>query len=140
MRDPYDILGVAKGASEAEVKKAFRSLAKKYHPDTHAGDEKAAKKFQELSGAYDILGDKEKRGEIRPRRDRRLRQSARLRSRRPRLSRRARRGGGREYHFEWGGRAVRAAPAANRPKASAPRTSSPTCSAGWVAAAAATSR
>lgn len=64
MRDPYDILGVAKGASEAEIKKAFRNLAKKYHPDTHAGDDKAAKRFQEISGAYDILGDKEKRAKF----------------------------------------------------------------------------
>jgi DnaJ-class molecular chaperone len=61
MRDPYDILGVAKTASEAEIKKAFRSLAKKYHPDTKGGDAAAQKKFQEISGAYDILGDKEKR-------------------------------------------------------------------------------
>ena len=61
MRDPYEVLGVAKGASEAEIKKAYRSLAKKYHPDTRGGDEKAAKRFQEISGAYEIVGDKEKR-------------------------------------------------------------------------------
>ena len=48
MRDPYEILGVAKGASEAEIKKAFRGLAKKNHPDTHPGDKNAQKKFQEL--------------------------------------------------------------------------------------------
>lgn len=64
MRDPYDVLGVPKGASEAEIKKAFRNLAKKYHPDTHGGDEKTAKRFQEISGAYDILGDKEKRAKF----------------------------------------------------------------------------
>ncbi|MDE2464758.1 MAG: J domain-containing protein [Alphaproteobacteria bacterium] len=64
MRDPYEVLGVAKGASEAEIKKAFRNLAKKYHPDTRGGDEKAAKRFQEISGAYDILGDKEKRAKF----------------------------------------------------------------------------
>lgn len=64
MRDPYEILGVTKSASEAEIKKAFRGLAKKHHPDTHGGDEKAAKKFQEISGAYDILGDKEKRAKF----------------------------------------------------------------------------
>jgi DnaJ-class molecular chaperone len=64
MRDPYDILGVAKSASEADIKKAFRSLAKKYHPDTKGGDAAAQKKFQEISGAYDILGDKEKRAKF----------------------------------------------------------------------------
>jgi DnaJ-class molecular chaperone len=61
MRDPYEVLGVSKGASEADIKKAFRSLAKKYHPDTKGGDAAAQKKFQEISAAYDILGDKEKR-------------------------------------------------------------------------------
>ena len=64
MRDPYEVLGVAKGASEAEIKKAFRSLAKKYHPDTRGGDEKTAKRFQEISGAYEIIGDKEKRAKF----------------------------------------------------------------------------
>jgi len=47
MRDPYETLGVTKKASEAEIKKAFRTLAKKHHPDTHANDPKAVKKFQE---------------------------------------------------------------------------------------------
>jgi DnaJ-class molecular chaperone len=61
MPNPYDTLGVSKSASEAEIKKAFRSLAKKFHPDKHGGDEKAAKKFKEISAAYDIVGDKEKR-------------------------------------------------------------------------------
>lgn len=64
MRDPYDVLGVAKGASEAEIKKAFRSLAKKHHPDTKGGDTAAQKKFQEISAAYDILGDKDKRAKF----------------------------------------------------------------------------
>ncbi len=64
MRNPYDVLGVAKSASDAEIKKAFRSLAKKHHPDTHGGDPNAKKKFQEISGAYDILGDKEKRAKF----------------------------------------------------------------------------
>jgi DnaJ-class molecular chaperone len=61
MKDLYDVLGVKKGASEAEIKKAFRTLAKKYHPDTKGGDVAAQKRFQEISAAYDILGDKEKR-------------------------------------------------------------------------------
>jgi DnaJ-class molecular chaperone len=64
MRDPYQVLGVAKTASEAEIKKAFRSLAKKHHPDTHPGDETAKKRFQEISAAYDIVGDKEKRAKF----------------------------------------------------------------------------
>lgn len=61
MRDPYEVLGVSKTASEAEIKKAFRGLAKKHHPDTKGGDAAAQKKFQEISAAYDIVGDKEKR-------------------------------------------------------------------------------
>ncbi len=63
-RDPYSVLGVSKNASEAEIKKAFRSLAKKHHPDAHPGDEKAKQRFQEISGAYDILGDKDKRAKF----------------------------------------------------------------------------
>lgn len=63
MRDPYDILGVTKNASEADIKKAFRALAKKHHPDTHGNDPKAVKRFQEVSAAYEILGDKEKRAQ-----------------------------------------------------------------------------
>jgi DnaJ-class molecular chaperone len=64
MRDPYDVLGVPKKASEAEIKKAFRTLAKKHHPDTHANDPKAVKRFQEINSAYEILGDKEKRAQF----------------------------------------------------------------------------
>jgi DnaJ-class molecular chaperone len=64
MRDPYEVLGVSRTASEGEIKKAFRSLAKKHHPDKHAGDADAQKKFQEISGAYDILGDKDKRAKF----------------------------------------------------------------------------
>jgi DnaJ-class molecular chaperone len=64
MKDPYEVLGVAKSASEAEIKKAFRGLAKKHHPDKHAGDAAAQKRFQEISGAYDILGDKDKRAQF----------------------------------------------------------------------------
>jgi DnaJ-class molecular chaperone len=64
MRDPYQVLGVAKTASEADIKKAFRGLAKKHHPDAHPGDEKAKQRFQEISAAYDILGDKDKRAQF----------------------------------------------------------------------------
>src|ERR1043166_4225812 len=63
MRDPYEVLGVPKKATEAEIKKAFRALAKKHHPDKHANDPKAVKRFQELSAAYEIVGDKDKRGQ-----------------------------------------------------------------------------
>ncbi len=61
MRDPYEVLGVSKKASEAEIKKAYRNLAKKHHPDKHANDPKAVKRFQEISAAYEIVGDKDKR-------------------------------------------------------------------------------
>ncbi len=64
MRDPYDVLGVSRKATDAEIKKAFRSLAKKHHPDTHANDPKAVKRFQEISAAYELLGDKEKRAQF----------------------------------------------------------------------------
>ncbi len=64
MRDPYEVLGVPKGASEAEIKKAFRTLAKKHHPDTKGGDTSAQKRFQEISAAYEIVGDKEKRAKF----------------------------------------------------------------------------
>jgi len=63
MRNPYEVLGVSKKASEAEIKKAFRTLAKKHHPDTHANDPKAVKRFQEISAAYEVIGDKEKRAQ-----------------------------------------------------------------------------
>ncbi len=61
VRDPYDILGVAKGADQAEIKKAFRRLAKRMHPDANKGDPKSAARFSELNSAYEILGDEEKR-------------------------------------------------------------------------------
>ncbi|HWY61605.1 MAG TPA: DnaJ C-terminal domain-containing protein [Rhizomicrobium sp.] len=64
MNDPYKTLGVAKSASEAEIKKAFRNLAKKHHPDAHPGDEKAKQRFQEISSAYDVIGDKDKRAKF----------------------------------------------------------------------------
>lgn len=63
MRNPYDVLGVPKGASEAEVKKAFRKLAKAYHPDSNK-DPKAKERFAEANTAYEILGDKDKRGQF----------------------------------------------------------------------------
>ncbi|MFW8637417.1 DnaJ C-terminal domain-containing protein [Cribrihabitans pelagius] len=59
--DPYDILGVPKDASQAEIKKAYRKLAKKLHPDLSPGDTGKAAEFQRVGTAYDILGDPEKR-------------------------------------------------------------------------------
>jgi DnaJ-class molecular chaperone len=61
MRDPYEVLGVSKTASEAEIKSAFRKLAKKLHPDANKHDPKAATHFAELNAAYEIAGDADKR-------------------------------------------------------------------------------
>ena len=61
MRDPYEILGVSKGATEAEIKSAYRRMAKKLHPDANKHDPKAASRFAELNAAYEIAGDDEKR-------------------------------------------------------------------------------
>ena len=60
-RDYYEVLGVSKSADDAELKKAYRALAKKYHPDMNPGDAEAEKKFKEASEAYAILSDPEKR-------------------------------------------------------------------------------
>ncbi len=60
-RDYYDVLGVSKNASEAELKKAYRRLAMKYHPDRNSGDADAENKFKEAKEAYDILSDEQKR-------------------------------------------------------------------------------
>jgi molecular chaperone DnaJ len=59
----YEVLGLKKGASEAEIKKAFRRLARKYHPDVNPGDKGAEARFKDISEAYEVLGDPKKRAE-----------------------------------------------------------------------------
>jgi len=61
MRDPYEVLGVSKSASPEDIKKAYRKLAKKLHPDANKKDPNAANRFAELNGAYEIVGDDDKR-------------------------------------------------------------------------------
>ncbi|MBZ0230080.1 MAG: DnaJ domain-containing protein, partial [Bauldia sp.] len=64
MRDPYEVLGVSRTASAAEVKSSFRKLAKKLHPDQNKADPKAKERFAEINSAYEIVGDKDKRGQF----------------------------------------------------------------------------
>jgi len=61
LKDYYGILGVSPDASEEEIKKAYRSLAKRYHPDRNRGNPASEERLKEINEAYDILGDKEKR-------------------------------------------------------------------------------
>src|SRR5262249_6851238 len=60
--DPYQTLGVKKDASQEEIQKAYRQLAKKLHPDLNPGNKQSEEQFKEVSAAYDLLGDPEKRG------------------------------------------------------------------------------
>ena len=64
MRDPYDVLGVARSADADDIKKAFRRLAKKHHPDQNRDDPKAKEAFAEINSAYEILGDTAKKGQF----------------------------------------------------------------------------
>ncbi len=60
-RDYYEVLGIQKGASDTDIKKAYRSLAKKYHPDVNPGDKEAEAKFKEVNEAYEVLSDADKK-------------------------------------------------------------------------------
>ncbi len=60
-KDYYKILGVAKGADEKEIKKAYRKLARQYHPDVNPNNREAEAKFKEINEAYEVLSDPEKR-------------------------------------------------------------------------------
>src|SRR6516225_5931261 len=62
-RDYYDVLGVKRDASEDEIKKAYRKLAREFHPDRNPGDKKAEGKFKEVQEAYDVLSDQKKRSQ-----------------------------------------------------------------------------
>ena len=90
-KDYYQVLGVAKNATAAEIKKAYRKLAQQHHPDANPGNKDAEERFKEISAAHDVLGDEEKRKQYDQVRD-----MAVVRSRRGRVPRRWRRvrGGG----------------------------------------------
>ena len=60
-RDYYEVLGVTKSATSDEIKKAYRKLALKYHPDRNPGDKEAEEKFKEAAEAYDVLSDEKKK-------------------------------------------------------------------------------
>lgn len=109
-RNPYEVLGVKRDASESDIKAAYRKLAKRYHPDTNKDDPKAQERFSEATHAYDLLADKEKRrafdaGEIDADGNPRMQGfgGAGFDPRGSGSFRNAGRGGGFEWHFSSGG-------------------------------------
>ena len=62
-RDYYEVLGISKGASDEEIKKAYRKVAKKYHPDLNPGNKEAEAKFKEVNEAYEILSNPQKKAQ-----------------------------------------------------------------------------
>ena len=68
-KDYYEVLGLQKGASEDEIKRAFRKLAVKYHPDRNQGNAEAESKFKEINEAYQVLSDPEKKANYRQKAD-----------------------------------------------------------------------
>ncbi|HET7272548.1 MAG TPA: J domain-containing protein [Rubrobacter sp.] len=98
MKDPYGLLGVSRGASEEDVRKAYRRLAREYHPDANPGDIKAEDRFKEIQQAYEILSNPNKRREY----DERSRPSSR--KRRPGSSSKATRGSRKTTTSASGGR------------------------------------
>jgi curved DNA-binding protein CbpA len=98
VKDPYGILGVSRGATEEDVRKAYRRLAREYHPDANPGDIKAEERFKEIQQAYEILSKPNKRREY----DQRSRPAAR--KRRPDSSSKATRGSRKTTTSASGGR------------------------------------
>src|SRR5436853_6215096 len=91
-RDYYEVLGVARDASEEDIKKAYRKLARQHHPDRNPGDKQAEGRFKEVQEAYDVLSDKTKRANY-----------DRFGTAEPGAGFRGARGGGGGQGFHWGG-------------------------------------
>ena len=91
-RDFYEVLGVKKDSSDDDIRKAYRKLARQYHPDRNPGDKQAETRFKEVQEAYDVLSDKTKRSNY-----------DRFGVAEPGAGFGGRGGGGPNVHFNWGG-------------------------------------